>query len=311
MRSRRVISLLMVVMICFSFSSCKDSGAVSSSNERGVSSKQRGVVETKEEIRKTDMMTTFCEYVEKNFPEVNEKYLKGLWVYTKDEDYSDDDDYLSTCYFVSLPDRVIPHPFPNKTAHFIHTIGDSSYDYGSWYDISVSEYESTGEAKSAFEAIISPDQSVIDTSDRNDNSYFFNGKNEGFFCIGVQGNDMAMKLIGDRADEVERVFKTNRSEFNLLAGVGIYLKNNYIVIVEMDDLVFKDKPTHSETLDKCLKLFDELGIKNPLSAGTDYDKVISYFDSVPYSPEKHIHVYPHKMSIDIWIANREIENEMS
>ena len=127
----------------------------------------------------------------------------------------------------------------------------------------MSEYESTSEAKSAFETIISPDQSVIDTFDRNENSYYFNGKNEGFFRVGVQGNDLAMKLIGDQADQAEKAFGSNRSEFNYLAGVGIYLKNNNIVIVEIEDIILKDDPTHSDTVDKFLKLFDELEIKNP------------------------------------------------
>ena len=281
---RKTACLVAAALMLCALASCKKDGDNKPTVETGdivetgdpdatepdhISASDPNVTETSaDESVDTRIMDAFCEYAETHFSGDIEMLFKGI-------DYSD----KGALYF---GEDLILTP-PERVAIYNYSVDTDTRK--TVFEAQVFEYKSIYEACGVFGGLEeSLTAKIIEKTGNNDfemsllgeDSYYFNGRNDGFICSAVKGQEMASEFILEKLDgfDLNKYSDTlgyDLSQIDYTDVTGCYLKENCIILIYAQDLVLGQQSTFEPDANTLLKVCDALGIKNPLTAKTDFD----------------------------------------
>ncbi len=214
------------------------------------------------------IMNAFCDYAETHFAGDVEMLYKGV-------DYSDKGElYFGEDLILTPPERV---------AIYNYSIDTDSRKMV--FEAQVFEYKSIYEACGVFGGLEeSLTAKIVEKTGNNDfemsllgaDSYYFNGRNDGFILSAIKGREMTAgfltdKLDGFDLDKYSDILGYDLSQIDYTDTTGCYLKENCIILIYAQDLVLGSNATFDVDTNSLLKVCDALGIRNPLTAKTDFD----------------------------------------
>lgn len=223
---------------------------------------------TDDEAVDSRIMTAFCDYAETHFAGDVEILLKGV-------DYSDKGElYFGEDLILTPPERVA-----------IYNYSVDTDTRKMMFEAQVFEYSSISEACGVFGGLEeSLTTKIIEKTGNNDfemsllgaDSYYFNGRNDGYICSAIKGQEMASQFITEKLDgfDLNKYSDTlgyDLSQIDYTDTTGCYLKENCIILIYAQDLILGQNATYDVDTNALLKVCDALGIRNPLTAKTDFD----------------------------------------
>jgi len=257
MRAKRIACLLIAVLFCFSISSCdKFENAIAE--------------DLKSNMKPADLFSVLSDYSK-------QYYASEPAIMTKGVDY----DTGSESEEEAMAEwQILPTPFPDRIMSLNTSIpGYNNDDRNLVLNVVIGEYDDNAKAMNAFKAIVDKYRTYIGEkiltpyftpADLGEEAYSLT-EDSGYICFGIQGNEIAQRLLDIEPDNLKKYLGYDVSDLNVIATSGYYVVDKYVIHIDLTNLVLKNSDGKKVDVDKLLGICEALGIKNPLSVNTNYE----------------------------------------